>query len=423
MLMLNWFELETAGGNPSTIIDDVDEQIAAKTAMLSKISEAALIAGGITRNPQQNNLFSFGGAGFINDKNLNGFSYSVTDEWMKNPTQTTAVWGRGESDNPFIMDGIDTGNYKMCEEVTQLEWGTWWPMQVAWGNEHDFDYSNVRHEMWRDRLEAGNEHSPKGSLFRIVGHIDGIPVAQPYAPAMMSMGLMFSNGISFLSNDGWADSRIRRTAWAESNKTFADEECQAFESVKWMRGVLASSSVLVMLRGCSEGDYPLGCICVIEIAKYILGDDGIYDLLRVANYPVNDEGRSISTSTSTLRIIPKLGSMGHHLKDFDNQVDLLSYAIGRERFLSVMGNGSKSVTESAEGFIPTWRDRRMPIQINKAIGARYSFHDLIRCSECNGRVILMLQTGHGYSAVECPHCKTADGIKCSHLKIKEIEKT
>jgi phage FluMu protein Com len=212
--------------------------------------------------------------------------------------------------------------------------------------------------------------------------------------------------------------------WQESNKTFADEECQAFESVKWMRGVLSSSAVLVMLRGCSETDFPLGCICAIDTAKYILGDDGVYDLLRVANYPVLHEGETISTSTSTLRIIPEIGSLGHHLKDFDNQVDLLSYAIGRERFLSVMTTETDShVSESAEGFVPTWRDRRMPIHINKAQGSRYLFHDLIRCSECNGRVILMLQVGHGYSAVECPHCKEADGIKCSHLKIKEGEKT
>ena len=313
----------------------------------------------------------------------------------------------------------------MCEEVTQLEYGTWFPMQVAWGHEHNFDYHNATGEMWRDRLEPDSADCPKGSLFRIVGHIDGIPVAQPYAPALMSMGLTYSHGSSFLTDDGFNNPLIRTEGWLEANKTFSDSECVAKESVKWWRGALSTSAVLVMLRGCEADSHPLGSIVAIDIAKYILGDDGVYDLLRVGNYPVSFEGESFSTSTTVLRIIPKIGA-GHFPKNFDNEVDMLSYAIGRERFLSVLTNESESsesaVSENGMAFIPTWRDTRMPIHINKSGASQCSFHDIIRCSECNGRVILMLQAGHGYSAVECPHCKEAHGIKCSHLKIKEIEK-
>ena len=395
--MLNWFNLERS--DVADVVNDIDK-------ICNNLSNAELILSDDCVAVQQRaNLFSFGGGGFVDweKDGADSVGYHCSADWMLNPTKTWGVESGALSYNlvPHDSDSV------MREEVANIGFGSWWPMQVAWGDENNFDYFNEWTQRFSDLIGPSGDDEITGELFRIVGHCDGIPVAQPYAPAMMSMGLMYSTGTSFLTNDLWHDPRINKSAsdWRSAGETLS---C---DTVKWMQGALASSSVLIMLRGCNADDYPIGAIAVINYPKFILGDDGIYDLMRVSNVSINVEGETHTASTN-VRLTQRLE---HNKSFFDNKTDLLSYAIGRDRFNSVFGNESVNGAQSELAFIPTWRDKRLPIHLNKG-GANYSYHDLIRCSDCNGRVILMLHEGHAYNAVECPHCKSPKGVKCSHLK-------
>ena len=54
-------------------------------------------------------------------------------------------------------------------------------------------------------------------------------------------------------------------------------------------------------------------------------------------------------------------------------------------------------------FIPTYQDKRKPILIDKTMGGPAVWHDEIRCSVCNGRVLLKLPRGNTLSECKCPH--------------------
>ena len=421
--MLEWFGKGIFDSDDRSLLEDLERKYDSIAAAISRGD----IDLNMTAVEQPNNLFSFGGAGYVNSENKTGSAFAVSRDWYENPTENSATWDNYWDDIKAQIPALaeewnGVARYiGMNESVEALIHGTWWPMQVAWCEEKDFDYHNPTGEKWLERVEEVTGH-----LFRIVGYTDGIPVAQPYTPSMMSMGLFRSDGNSFLNYDGWAEveKRSPTLAWGEVNRENPDE-IPAWRQLKWLRGVWASSGVLVLLHGCSENENPLGSIVSISNSKFILGDDGIYDLMRTTLGSATVQKTQSNMANETAEgVFPDEYISPENLEwaGFDNPADLLSYIIGRERFNSVFASDSIGESDKPHTFIPTWRDRRMPIPINKAGGSRYSLHDLIRCHFCNGRAILMLQKNHRYSAVECPHCKTADGINCSHLIIKESEK-
>ena len=113
---------------------------------------------------------------------------------------------------------------------------------------------------------------------------------------------------------------------------------------------------------------------------------------------------------------------------FANELDMLSYTIGRTRFNDILsqtvgGQNSVEVNESGDSFVPTWRDKRKPAVIDRSTRGRYHFHDLIRCRQCNGRVIIMLPSGNALTAHPCPHCADAGGLDTSHLTGQVTNKT
>ena len=56
-----------------------------------------------------------------------------------------------------------------------------------------------------------------------------------------------------------------------------------------------------------------------------------------------------------------------------------------------------------ESFIPTFKDKRAVLTIDKCKGQFPLYHDEIRCVKCNGRVLLKLPAGNKIIKAKCPH--------------------
>lgn len=57
-------------------------------------------------------------------------------------------------------------------------------------------------------------------------------------------------------------------------------------------------------------------------------------------------------------------------------------------------------------FIPTYRDKRGALTIDRTRGKAPVWHDEIRCQECNGRVVLKFPRGNQTVDAKCPHSLT-----------------
>jgi len=62
-------------------------------------------------------------------------------------------------------------------------------------------------------------------------------------------------------------------------------------------------------------------------------------------------------------------------------------------------------------FIPTWKDNRKTIEINKGS----AFSDSIRCIACNQKYKIKLPANNKKTSLECQICSTTDGLKVGHL--------
>ena len=85
-------------------------------------------------------------------------------------------------------------------------------------------------------------------------------------------------------------------------------------------------------------------------------------------------------------------------------------------FASVNGEldaGSQQGMAVLEQYIPTYRDKRTPIVIDKTRGGPAVWHDEVRCGKCNGRVLLKLPRGNQLVSITCPHSQNASVASAS----------
>ena len=66
-------------------------------------------------------------------------------------------------------------------------------------------------------------------------------------------------------------------------------------------------------------------------------------------------------------------------------------------------------------FIPAFRDKRGQKVIDLASPFFPHYHDEIRCSTCNGRVLIKARPDNKQTKATCPHCSTKDTILFPHL--------
>lgn len=73
--------------------------------------------------------------------------------------------------------------------------------------------------------------------------------------------------------------------------------------------------------------------------------------------------------------------------------------------VEVEGTDSNDATRPSNtfGWIPTYRDKRKPLVVDRTKGKAAVWHDDLRCERCNGRVVLKFPRGNQISSCRCPH--------------------
>ena len=73
--------------------------------------------------------------------------------------------------------------------------------------------------------------------------------------------------------------------------------------------------------------------------------------------------------------------------------------------LGVNGDAQLDPTMNPElqSFIPTWKDKRPCLTVDRTRGKAAVWHDEIRCQQCNGRVLLKFPRGNQVDSCRCPH--------------------
>lgn len=71
--------------------------------------------------------------------------------------------------------------------------------------------------------------------------------------------------------------------------------------------------------------------------------------------------------------------------------------------------------EPSGTFIPAWKDKRGKKVIDHTGGRFPVFHDEVRCSVCNGRVLVLMPAGNQTGEWDCPHCDEKKAVKFKHL--------
>jgi hypothetical protein len=78
-------------------------------------------------------------------------------------------------------------------------------------------------------------------------------------------------------------------------------------------------------------------------------------------------------------------------------------------------NTAGEAVEIEEYFIPAWKDKRGVKVIDRASPFPAHYHDEIRCSVCNGRVLIKLKGDNKSESADCPHCSRPKTILFPHL--------
>ena len=81
----------------------------------------------------------------------------------------------------------------------------------------------------------------------------------------------------------------------------------------------------------------------------------------------------------------------------------------------VTSDSSKIKEVNSGVFVPTWKDSRKWKTVDLATPERVAFSDSIRCSECNGRVIVKCRESNTKDTATCPFCQQ-EGLDISHLQ-------
>ena len=81
----------------------------------------------------------------------------------------------------------------------------------------------------------------------------------------------------------------------------------------------------------------------------------------------------------------------------------------------VTSDSSKIKEVNSGVFVPTWKDSRKWKTVDLATPERVAFSDSMRCSECNGRVIVKCRESNTKDTATCPFCQQ-EGLDISHLQ-------
>ena len=96
-----------------------------------------------------------------------------------------------------------------------------------------------------------------------------------------------------------------------------------------------------------------------------------------------------------------------------------SLVVGSKHIMEVtdfVTSDSSKIKEVNSGvFVPTWKDSRKWKTVDLATPERVAFSDSIRCSECNGRVIVKCRESNTKDTATCPFCQQ-EGLDISHLQ-------
>lgn len=86
----------------------------------------------------------------------------------------------------------------------------------------------------------------------------------------------------------------------------------------------------------------------------------------------------------------------------------------------VTSDSSKIKEVNSGVFVPTWKDSRKWKTVDLATPERVAFSDSIRCSECNGRVIVKCRESNTKDTATCPFCQQ-EGLDISHLQMELLK--
>lgn len=101
-------------------------------------------------------------------------------------------------------------------------------------------------------------------------------------------------------------------------------------------------------------------------------------------------------------------------REFPNYLILSAYYIQNTLIKNQPFYSDEDKEDLKELFIPTFKDKRGVLKIDKSRGSPPYFHDEIRCQVCNGRVLLMFPIGNKMIEAKCPHSLNSFKKKNQH---------
>lgn len=151
-----------------------------------------------------------------------------------------------------------------------------------------------------------------------------------------------------------------------------------------------------------------------DIWNMVGGPDGVYDWVNHGH--ARSDYKIDFVAVSMEQLWGKLTDVENWTRCRDETVSMGLLSIVATQTLNMVDDDSSSIPDGSEArFIPTWKDRRKPkdLQIG-TVGDHYK-HDLIRCSMCNGATIIKTPLTNRESTADCPHCESKDGLIFPHL--------
>lgn len=148
----------------------------------------------------------------------------------------------------------------------------------------------------------------------------------------------------------------------------------------------------------------------------------VFKWLRATYQPAHPQNTGwtnicIKALENTLNDITFTANLNDHIDEYgylESSIMLLKH-LSAVNMLAGGNSETPIVNERAGDFIPSWKDKRKVIIIDRASPRYPVFHDEIRCAGCNGRVLMKLPAGNTLSSLPCPHELCESTLQFTHL--------
>jgi len=231
------------------------------------------------------------------------------------------------------------------------------------------------------------------------------------------IGLTVMQVIGFDTDDNVAYGRIYQPKGASDDSS----------TVTW--DSLSSKTLLSYPYDCSVGSIDIGDILVVPVSRWngagfildaVLTTRGVPALhLRVDDEcwrtVDHDNWRFATASNYSIRPDICYGRMGESGLVHYNKQEAHNFGIAMAVLMNQNETPLTGEVEVQEYWIPAWKDKRTVKIIDRASPFPAHYHDEIRCSACNGRVLIKLKGDNKSESADCPHCSRPKALLFPHL--------